>query len=119
MYDKLRSYVENLFAPAPKTKKANELKEEFIANLSEKYRDLVASGKSEEEAYHTVISGIGDIDELIKSLEETQMFDPIRDRKDRQKNALIVSVSVMFILSHSSFWFTGQQVGLIPSRLFA
>jgi hypothetical protein len=95
MNEKLRAYVENLFAGAPKTKKAFELKEEFYANLSEKYRDLVASGKSEDEAYHTVISGIGDVEELIKSLEETQVFSPLQDKKERQKTATILSISVV------------------------
>lgn len=114
MYDKLRAYVEDLFSYAPKTKKANELREEFLANLSEKYRDLVAAGKSEDEAYHLVISGIGDIDELIKSLEETRVFDPVQKEKDTKKNALIVSVSVMLYFIALIVLILGSESGMDP-----
>ena len=68
MKEKLRAYIESLFLEAPKTKRAYELKEELFANLSAKFDDLVAKGKSEEEAYMAVVSGIGDMDELIRNL---------------------------------------------------
>ena len=68
MEPKLRDYVEKLFASAPKTHQAYELKEEIIRNTIERYHDLLAEGKSEGEAYNLAISGIGDINELIEAL---------------------------------------------------
>lgn len=66
---KLRDYIENLFAAAPKTKQAYELKEEIIRNTIERYHDLINEGKSESEAYNLAIAGIGDINELLSVLD--------------------------------------------------
>lgn len=68
MEHKLRDYVENLFATAPKTHQAYELKEEIIRNTIERYHDLLAEGKTQSEAYNLAIAGIGDINELIEAL---------------------------------------------------
>lgn len=46
MEPKLRDYIENLFATAPNTKQAYELKEEIIRNTIDRYHDLLADGKT-------------------------------------------------------------------------
>ena len=66
---KIENYVNDLFKDIAKTRKSEELKEELIADLEEKYKDLKENGKSEKDAYNEVISGIGDIDILLKDLE--------------------------------------------------
>lgn len=100
MMDKLRLYVEKLFEGAPKTRKAYELKEELLANLIDKYNDLIASGQNESEAYTIAIASIGDVDELIAGLKESNVFDPNYMQKERKKSALLVSIAVMmYILS--------------------
>lgn len=100
MNEKLRKSVENLFENAPKTHRANELKEELLSNLIDKYNDLVSSGKSEEEAFKIVMSGIGDVDELIKGLKEQDVLSYEESQKHRKKSALILSVSVgLYIMS--------------------
>ena len=48
----IRAYVDQLFADAPDTQRAYEMKMELVQNLLDKYNDLVASGKSEEDAYN-------------------------------------------------------------------
>ena len=70
MIQQIRIYVNELFADAPQTKKAAELKEEVCSNLIDKYVDLTGRGMSEEEAYKAAIASIGDIDELFKMLEQ-------------------------------------------------
>ena len=50
MYEKLRKRVNELFENAPKTGRANELKEELLANLIEKYNDLIDAGNTPDEA---------------------------------------------------------------------
>jgi len=95
--EKIRKYVDSLFKDTPKTKQVRELKEEFINDLEEKYSDLVSSGKEEKEAYQEVISGIGDMDTLLSSL---QTEDQIQNLEYRKKTALAVSSSVgIYILS--------------------
>ena len=61
----IRSYVDDLFQDVPDSQRAYEMKVELIQNLLDKYNDLVASGKSEEDAYNITIYGIGDISELL------------------------------------------------------
>lgn len=100
MNEKIKRHVEGLFENAPQTRRAFELKDELIANLNDRYNDLVAEGKDEDTAYSTVISGIGDIDEIIRNLREQDVFDPMQEQMQRQKSALLISVAVaIYILS--------------------
>lgn len=68
MEPKLRQYIENLFANAPNTKQAYELREEIISNTIERYHDLIAEGKTDGDAYNQAITGIGNINELLQEL---------------------------------------------------
>ncbi len=68
MHSKLRMYVESLFDKVQRTKEVVELREEILQNVIDKYEDLIREGLSEEEAYHTAISGIGDVDDLLLSM---------------------------------------------------
>ena len=62
----IRAYVDELFAETVPSKKSVELKEEMIQNLTEKYNDLIAEGKTPEAAYNIAIAGIGDVSYLLK-----------------------------------------------------
>ncbi len=100
MNEKIKSHVEALFENAPRTRRAIELKDELIANLNDRYNDMIANGKDEETAYAAVIAGIGDIDELIRGLREQEVFDPIQIQMHRQKSAVLVSIAVaVYIIS--------------------
>ena len=72
MEGKIRSYVNELFKNAPKNKKAQELKEEICTNLLDKYHELVEKGLSESEAFENVKENVGDVSELIKSIEDDE-----------------------------------------------
>ena len=99
MVAKIRAYIERAFADAPKTRKSVELQEELIANMLEKFNDLMRDGKSEEEAYNAVIAGMGDIDELVDGIRERQTLQQ-PTAEERCKSALLVSVAVgLYILS--------------------
>ena len=100
MYEKFSQKLDELFENAPQTNRASELKDELLANLMDKYNDLVSNGKSEEEAFNITIAGIGDTDELIRGLKENDQFNYKQIKKDREKSALILSVSIgMYIMS--------------------
>jgi hypothetical protein len=94
MREDIRNYIENLFATAPRSGKVQELKDELISNLTARYDDLIAQGRSDEEAYKIAIGGIGDVDELIKGLENDKIYNYARKESDRQKSAILVSVAV-------------------------
>lgn len=70
MKDKIKKYVDHLFVDINDTKQLRELKEEISANLLEKINDLVASGKSENEAFDKAVSGLGDMGELVENLKK-------------------------------------------------
>lgn len=94
MVNKIRSRVEALFEEAPKTRKAYELQDELIANLTEKYNDFIEIGKSQEEAYNSVIASIGDVDELIRGLNQNDVLNNEKMEEERRKTALVVSGAV-------------------------
>lgn len=102
MINKLMNYVDQLFENAPQTKKVLDLKDELKADLIEKYNDLLAAGRSEEEAYNMVVSGIGDISDLISQIEGSNEngSEKINDTTERKKSAMYVAVAVaLYIMS--------------------
>jgi hypothetical protein len=99
MIKKIRNYVEQIFEDKPKSKKISELKEELIANLTEKYNDLLKE-KGEEEAYNIVIASIGDIDELISDLNGDVNNTNTYNVEYQNRRAKYIAIAVMlYILS--------------------
>ena len=90
MQAKLRAYMDHLFSQTRPTKAAVELKEEMLQNLTDKYNDLLAEGKSPEAAYNIATASIGDISELLAQLkqEENQIPATPRNRFNAAVSAL-------------------------------
>ena len=101
MEDKLRRYVDELFNGAVPTRKAAELKEEMIQNLNDKFKDLLAEGKTPEAAYNISIAGIGDVGGLLKELEKESVMPDVYDLEaSRRRSAMFTAIAVMtYILS--------------------
>lgn len=103
MEQALREYVENIFKEAPNTLKAVELKEEIVQNLIEKYHDLLNEGKSEQAAYNISVASIGDVNELLRSIEPTNNAAAASAQQKSTgtvRNALMTAIAVMlYILS--------------------
>lgn len=66
--DTIISYLDNVFANLPKTSQMLQVKQDLLANMTEKYEELKDGGKTENEAVGQVISEFGNIDELLESL---------------------------------------------------
>jgi len=101
MEDKLRKYVDNLFTDTAPTKKAVELKEEMIQNLSDKYSDLLSEGKAEEAAYNIAIAGIGDVSDLLAELEfESISVTPNAYELEaaRRRSGMFTAIAVMLYI---------------------
>ena len=64
MREKIRVYVETLFSDAALTIRNAEVQQEILQHTLDRYDDLIASGKSEQEAYDEAVGGIGDVSEL-------------------------------------------------------
>ena len=103
MEQALREYVENIFKDAPNTLKAVELKEEIVQNLIEKYHDLLNEGKSEQAAYNISVASIGDVNELLRSIEPSSNDKAASEQQKSNgtlRNALMTAIAVMlYILS--------------------
>lgn len=99
MKEALRQYLDTLFADAPETVRMLELKEEIFQNLTDKYDDLIAEGKSEQAAYDIAVVSIGDVRALIDA--QAGGAANMKEReKARQRSALFVAVAVgLYILS--------------------
>lgn len=90
MKERLRSYLDMLFSDVPRSNQSTELKEEVYSNLCDKYDNLINKGMTEEEAYHSTISSIGNIDEL---LGEIRPGSSAVDREDRKRSVLLRSLA--------------------------
>jgi hypothetical protein len=57
--------VDALFADAPQTLETLEMKEEIVQNLMHRYRQLLAEGKTEQEAFTIASAALGDADDIL------------------------------------------------------
>ena len=97
MNKKLTNYVNGLFSDYPNSKKARELKEEILSNLTEHFQDAVNNGASENEAYTEAISKLGNIDELLQSImPDKDLSEKINAFK--AKKAKITAIAVMLYI---------------------
>lgn len=102
MEDKLRAYMDYLFRDVKPTRKSVELKEEILQNLIDKYRDLLAEGKTPEAAYNIAVASIGDMDELLAGLNDELSFEKEVSgeqlERGKKKSAILVSAAVMMYI---------------------
>lgn len=62
------NYINNLFLTLPDTPEVNKAKEDLTAMMEDKYNELIADGKKENEAIGIVIAEFGNLDELAEDL---------------------------------------------------
>lgn len=74
MNQRIERYLSALFAGVPRTEKARELREELLANMTERYEDYLRQGKSETEAYSLTVASMGDLDEAIAQVRPDEDF---------------------------------------------
>lgn len=97
MHNKIRRYINRAFASTVDSKASQDLQEEIIANLIDKYDDLLANGKKEEDAYQAVISSVGDLDHLMLDLPKEV---PVISQGNAQvkKSAFLNAIAVALII---------------------
>lgn len=61
MRERLSAYVDHALQGIPMGAAALELREELLGNMEDRFRDLVAEGRSEEEAFRVTVEAVGDI----------------------------------------------------------
>lgn len=65
MKQKLATYLDAAFAPYSDEPSVQEMKEELLSDLLEKFHELKAQGMSDEDAYAATVNSIGDVSEMI------------------------------------------------------
>ena len=90
MRDKLISYIDYLFEDAPQG--AEELKSEIRANTLDSYDDLIAAGKSADEAFNAAAAGIGDVGALLNEIRGKGADEP--QENNTSLRAILLSVAV-------------------------
>ena len=116
MNEKLRHYIDDLFTNAPSTVRAVELKEEMYQNLTDKYNDLIAEGKSEESAFNIAIASIGDVDSLISGLSGEKN---VISEKSRKRSALLTAIAIsLYILCPVPVILLQNEMGVMVLFLF-
>lgn len=107
MDEKIRQHFNRIFADAPRTRMALDLKQEMTQSAIDKYNDMVADGYAEEDAYQNVVNSIGDVTELFPEVEERNCLS--LSEKDRKKRAMLTSAAVgLYIFAGAVFIFFGM-----------
>lgn len=121
MNERIKKYIDEIFADAPKTRKAMELKEEVAINTMDKYQDLISEGYQEEDAWKMVVNSIGDVTELFEELKED---NPLRlSEEERRKKAVMRAVAaglyifagvviLAWIIVAERFFYMDAELGL-------
>lgn len=64
----IKNYLDSMFANLPNTASVLRAKEELLQMMEDKYTELIAEGKSENEAVGNVIAEFGNLSELAEAL---------------------------------------------------
>ena len=87
MNEQLKAHVHTIFVPYQNVKTATELEEELLQNLLEKYNDHKQNGLNNQEAYRLTIDSIGEVSELVESinLQYTELEQAVQMDYSRQR----------------------------------
>lgn len=99
MSNEIQQYLNNTFKNVPKTRASIELKEELLANSTERYNDLINEGYEEQDAINVVINSIGDITHLLKELEKENITEDTKIYSDRKKSALNKTIALALYIA--------------------
>lgn len=72
----IRDYIESLFLNIPESGKKTQLKTDLLANMEDRYDELIEEGKGEHEAIGITITEFGSLDELLEELGMVQSEEP-------------------------------------------
>ncbi len=99
---KIKNYVDFLFVDVPYSRKADELKEEIVADMLLNYEKYLQEGKTENEAYSLVIGSVEDLDQLLIDVE---LNDEFRKKVNyyRRRNAINTALGVSMYIIGAAF----------------
>ncbi len=87
----IMSYIDNIFSSYPDTPEVRKAREDLLSIMEDKYNELKAEGKSENEAIGVVISEFGNMEEIAAELniaKETPKSEDVEDIREKEKFTL-------------------------------
>lgn len=106
----IKNYLETMFAKLPNTSEVINAKRELGQMMEDKYNELIADGKSENEAVGTVISEFGNLEELADELGLKKEFNQSQQTTFEQNRRILTMDEVKSYL-HAEATF-GLRIGL-------
>src|SRR5574338_14750 len=98
MNDKLKQFLDDAFKPYGNFPARKDVEQELLANLTEKYNDLKADGKTDEEAYRLTIDSFGDVSEIMEHVQHT----PQQSHEDDEPKSIHKTLKEAFKLAKRS-----------------
>lgn len=83
----IKQYLETMFASLPDTTEVQKAKEELLQMMEDKYNELLAEGKSDNEAVGIVIAEFGNLDEVAEELGIRGVMDGEEDSAKAERAA--------------------------------
>lgn len=118
MRQELTKYVDALFAGRSG---AEDMHQEILQNILDRYDDLIAKGKSSEAAYQLAIDGIGDLSEILPAATVSPAPMPKKRNGRRRFTQALWGFSTLGIYLALSFlthaWYITWMVFLIMGCL--
>lgn len=117
----IRNYLETMFANLPNTPEVLRAKNELWQMMEDKYNELVADGKSDNEAVGTVIAEFGNLDEISEDLGIRNVVNSTQDITRRNvtmeevKKYLHESSNYAYKISLGIFLCISSPIGAILS----
>ncbi|MFH1512912.1 MAG: permease prefix domain 1-containing protein [Bacillota bacterium] len=118
----IRQHVEEMFRGVPETDEKRSLLNEMILDAEEKAAELMAAGKSEEDAANKALVELGDLSEIKLSLMGVSPKGSVSLRKTRNNllyavcGSLLVIALMLFInfyYSPGTIWFVYPTFGIL------
>lgn len=111
--DTIKNYLEGMFARLPGSPEVIKAKKELFQMMEDKYNELIAEGKSDNEAVGIVISEFGNLDELAEDLginevkaefEETECHMVEKDEATayvaaKRKHSIIMGIGIFLCIN--------------------
>ena len=110
----IRNYLNAMFAGLPDTPEVRRAYEELAAMMEDKYTELIAEGRSENEAVGTVVSEFGNLEELAQTLGIENYFGSSQARPDSKDSAFAGTSEA----DAQAGTYNGAQTGMDTEALF-
>jgi hypothetical protein len=112
--DRIAKYVNEKFKHAGSSMVILNQKKEMIAGLQDKMRDLMAGGKSEDEAFKEVVASLGGMEELTEALNGRHRTVYINRLKFHHSLWVIATIMLEALVCFLFLPFRQDAAGILP-----